>query len=289
MDLVGPIHPPSSRGNKYIVTVIDMLTGFTMATPILNKNSETIYNAYRDNIYCIFGGSSRILTDNGSEFQNKEMQQVCKTLGVKHIFSPVYTPESNGRLEGWHRFFKACIAKHIRGGGVKWDELVPLAVSAYNFFPCQSSKESPFMLMFGRDPITPVVKLLEPKPRYYGDKGSALHMDTLRKLYTIVVENIRKAREKLGNVTKEKKPHIFKINDMVLVKDPDSAVFEPRYQPNYRVTAIFGDNWIEVQDEKGHKSVRISSHIKYVEPDEKLIHQLLAKEVLQKYGRHSKL
>ena len=30
MDLVGPIHPPSSRGNKYVLTVIDMLTGFTI-------------------------------------------------------------------------------------------------------------------------------------------------------------------------------------------------------------------------------------------------------------------
>ena len=108
-------HPPSSYGNKYILTVIDMLTGFTMATPIPNKSSETICNAYRDHIYCIFGGSSSILTDNGSEFKNKEIQGVCKTLGVKHIFSPVYTPESNRRLEGWHRFFKACIAKHIHG------------------------------------------------------------------------------------------------------------------------------------------------------------------------------
>ena len=66
MDLVGPIHPPSSRGNKYVLTVIDMLTGFTMAVPIKNKNAEMICEAYRDNIYCIFGGSSRILTDNGS-------------------------------------------------------------------------------------------------------------------------------------------------------------------------------------------------------------------------------
>ena len=169
MDLVGPIHLPSSRGNKYMLTVIDMLTGFTIAAPIKNKNAETICDTYRNHVYCTFGGSSRILTDNGSEFKNQEMKEVCETLGVKHIFSPVYTPQSNGQLEGWHRFFKACIAKHIRGGGVEWDELVPLAVSAYNFFPCQSSKESPFILMFGRDPITPVAKLLEPKPRYYGE------------------------------------------------------------------------------------------------------------------------
>ena len=42
-------------------------------------------------------------------------------------------------------------------------------------------------------------------------------MDTLRRLYTIVVQNIRKAREKL--LKKEEEPHNFKVKDMVLVKD----------------------------------------------------------------------
>ena len=287
MDLVGPIHPPSTRGNKYMLTVIDMLTGFTMAVPIKNKNAETICEAYRDNIYCVFGGSSRILTDNGSEFKNRDMQEVCQTLGLKHIFSPVYMPQSNGRLEGWHRFFKACKAKHIRGGGVEWDELVPLAVSAYNFFPCQSSKELPLVLMFGRDPITPVAKLLEPRPRYYGERGSTLKMDTLRRLYAVVVQNIRKAREKLPK--KEEEPHNFKVNDMVLVKDPDAAVFEPRYQGNFRVMAIFGNNRIEVQDERGHKSIRRSAHVKYITPSEKVIQQLPSEQVLKNYGRSMKL
>ena len=287
MDLVGPIHPPSSRGNKYVLTVIDMLTGFTMAVPIKNKNAETICDTYRNHIYCTFGGSSRILMDNASEFKNQEMKQVCETLGVKHIFSPVYTPESNGHLEGWHRFFKTCIAKHIRGGGVEWDELVPLAVSAYNFFLCQSNKESPFILMFGRDPITPVAKLLKPRPRHYSERGSALKMDMPRRLYTVVVQNICKAREKIPK--KRDEPHTFKVNNMVLVKDPDAAVFEPRYQPNFRVTAIFGNNRIEVQDERGHKSIRRSAHVKYIEPSEKVIQQLPSEQVLKNYGRNSKL
>ena len=78
MDLVGLIYPPSSRGNKYVLMVIDMLMGFTMALPIKNKNAETICDAYRNHIYCTFRGSSRILTDNGSEFKNQEMKQVCK-------------------------------------------------------------------------------------------------------------------------------------------------------------------------------------------------------------------
>ena len=76
---------------------------------------------------------------------------------------------------------------------------------------------------------------------------------------------------------------------MVLVKDPHVAVFEPRYQPNFRVRAIFGNNRIEVQDEGRHKSIRRSAHVKYIEPSEKVIKQLLSKQVLKNYGRSLKL
>ena len=88
---------------------------------------------------------------------------------------------------------------------------------------------------------------------------------------------------------KEEEPHKFKVNDMVLVKDPDAAVFEPRYQPNFRVTAIFGNNRIEVQDERGHISVRRSAHVKYIDPSEKVEKQLPSEEVVKNYGRSSKL
>ena len=112
-------------------------------------------------------------------------------------------------------------------------------------------------------------------------------MDTLRQLYMVVVQNIRKAREKMPK--KADKPHNFKVNDMVLVKYPDAAVFEKRYQPNFRITAIFGNNRIEVQDECGHKSIRRSSHVKYIEPSEKTIQQLPGVQVLKNYGRTSKI
>ena len=74
-----------------------------------------------------------------------------------------------------------------------------------------------------------------------------------------------------------------------MVKDPDAVVFQPRYQPNYRVTAIFGNNRIEVQDEKGHKSVRRSAHVKYIEPKAKVAAQLPSAETLKQYGRGAKL
>ena len=78
--------------------------------------------------------------------------------------------------------------------------------------------------MFGRDPITPVAKLLEPHPRYYGHKGRTLHMDTLRKLYMVTAENIRRARQKEPRKETSSK---LQVGDLVFVRDPDSGVFEP--------------------------------------------------------------
>ena len=97
-DLVGPISSVTSVGNKYILTVIDMLTSFTVAVPIPDKKSETVCGAYRDNVYCTFRGSARILIDNGTEFKSQEMKAICEELGVKHIFAPVYTPK---QTEDW--------------------------------------------------------------------------------------------------------------------------------------------------------------------------------------------
>ena len=196
MDLVGPIYPVTSRGNRFILTCIDMLTGFMIAVPIKDKMASTVCDVYRAHVYCIFGSSARILTDNGTEFRNEQMDDLCRQLNVKRVYSPVYTPDSNGRLEAWHRFFKACVAKHIRGNTAEWDEVVPLAGVAYNFFLCQASGESPFVLMFWRDPITPFAKLLEPAPRYWGDRGGDLKMDLLRKLYLLMAENVKKEQGK---------------------------------------------------------------------------------------------
>ena len=90
MDIVGPISPVSSKGNKFCLTVVDMLTGYTMAVAIPNKSAETMVKAYMDHVYSIFGGSSHMLTDNGSEFRNDVFDEVCDKLRIKRVYSPVY-------------------------------------------------------------------------------------------------------------------------------------------------------------------------------------------------------
>ena len=163
MDLIGEFHPPTSKGKRYALTVICMLTDYVFCIPLKTKTAEEVLQAYIDNVYSKFGGSLKILSDNGTEFKNKIFEQIAKELGVVYkLYTPPYHPASNGRIEGFHAFLKACISKHI-SLQLEWDDLVPLACAAYNFIPNEHSKESPFFLMFGRDPVLPLNTLLEPK------------------------------------------------------------------------------------------------------------------------------
>ena len=83
--------------------------------------AEEVTKAYMDHIYCSFGGSIKILTDNGTEFKNKLFKGVVSKLGTEFsIHSPPYRPQSNGKIEGFHRFLKTCIGKHINYG-LEWD------------------------------------------------------------------------------------------------------------------------------------------------------------------------
>ena len=160
MDLIGEFHPPTSRGHHYALTAVCMLTGFTWCVPLKTKTAEEVVKAYMDNIYCNFGGSIKILTDNGTEFKNKLFKEVVSKLGMEFsIHSPPYRPQSNGKIEGFHRFLKKCIGKHINYR-LEWDELTPMATACYNFFPNFSARESAFFVMFGRDPINKLNMLL---------------------------------------------------------------------------------------------------------------------------------
>ena len=157
MDLIGEFYPPTAKMNRYALTVICMLTGYVFCVPLRTKTTEEVLQAYVNNIYAKYRGSLKILSDNGTEFKNKIFEQVAKELGVIHkLYTPPYHPASNGRIEGFHAFLKACISKHI-APQLEWDDLMPLACAAYNFIPNEHSRESPFFLMFfGRDPVLPV-------------------------------------------------------------------------------------------------------------------------------------
>ena len=196
MDLIGEFHPPTSRKYQYALTVICILTGYVFCVPLKTKTAEEVIQAYIDNVYSKFGGSSKMLSDNSTEFKNKMFEQTSKELGLEDkLYTPPYHPASNDRIEGFHAFLKACITKHV-APQLEWDVLIPFACAAYNFITNEHSKESPFFLMFGRDPVLALNTLLGPKMRYLGNDLNVLFLETMKNMFEIAATNLKMAREK---------------------------------------------------------------------------------------------
>ena len=160
-----------------------------------DKNSgRGCKNIYGPHLH--FVGSIKILMDNGTEFKNKLFKEVIKKLGTEFsIHSSPYRPQSNGKIEGFHRFLKTCIGKHINYG-LEWDELTPMATACYNFFPNCNARETAFFIMFGRDPINKLNMLLHSARRYFHDDNGLPNLEALKNIYQVVAQQLLNSRER---------------------------------------------------------------------------------------------
>ena len=71
MDLIGKFHPPTSRGHRYTLTVMDMLTGFVFCAPLQTKKAEEIEQKYLDTVYYRFGGSRKLLPEKAQSLKTR--------------------------------------------------------------------------------------------------------------------------------------------------------------------------------------------------------------------------
>ena len=286
MDLIGEFHPPSSKGNRYALTSVCMLKGYTFCIPLKNKSAEEIVTAWRNHIAFLFAVCRKLLMDNGTEFKDDLFSRVAEQLGVERKFySPPYRPQSNDRIEGFHKFLKSSLAKHISRHR-EWDDVVPLATASYNWLPNQHSKESLFFVMFGRDALTNVSQLTKPNLWYMGTEILILDLELMSNIFQTQIHNLRMAREHvIEGQQPVTKPDIT-VGGLVLVRDHTSKCFMPKYKVDFRVVRIQG-NKVKVKDNNGKLTWYHISDIKKTDMITKLICQLPDVNAFGRKGRLS--
>ena len=75
VDLVGPFSPPSEKGHRYILTLVDYATRYPEAVPLKNIETETVAEALLD-MYSRLGIPEEVLSDLGTQFVSKCMEEV---------------------------------------------------------------------------------------------------------------------------------------------------------------------------------------------------------------------
>jgi hypothetical protein len=157
---VGPL-PTSSQGYTHLFTVIDRTTRWAEAVPLASTTADSCASALIDGWVSRFGVPSTISSDRGPQFASSVWAAFCKQMGVKHIMTTAYHPQSNGMVERFHRQLKA--AFRARDCGPHWLDHLPWILLGLRAAPKEDSGYSSAELVFGSR-LTLPGELQQPSP-----------------------------------------------------------------------------------------------------------------------------
>ncbi|XP_043968384.1 uncharacterized protein LOC122828679 isoform X1 [Gambusia affinis] len=149
VDCVGPL-PKSRSGNQFILTIMCASTRFPEAVPLRRITAPMITKALVK-FFSVFGLPKVVQTDQGTNFMSRTFAQALKQLGVEHVTSSSYHPESQGALERFHQTLKAMLRKYCMGTEKDWDEGIPFLLFAVRGTVQDTLGCSPAGLVFGHE------------------------------------------------------------------------------------------------------------------------------------------
>lgn len=218
LDIVGPLNT-SARGNKYILTMIDDLSRYTMAQPMVSQDAETVARTLFDHFISVVGSPKIYVTDLGSNFTSKLFASLCKLLKITKLNSAAYHAQSN-LVEAFHRPLGEYLRNYCQKEPDNWDLYVSAATFSYNCHEHKSLKYTPFEMLFGRKPNIPSFYKTSLQPIYNQQdfvldlryKLHRMHLDARRNL---VEAKLKSKKYYDTNV----KPFVVEKGDMVWLKD----------------------------------------------------------------------
>lgn len=158
MDLVGPINPPSVGGKVYFLLVRDEYSTY-LFVELLSSKAEVSdkLKQFIDRTYMTTQRRVKFMrSDQGSEFKNIAISQICDMYGIVSDFSAVYTPQQNGEAERANQTIIGTARTNLQASGLPlklWAEAVNHAVYVRNRLPnTRTDGKTPFELFYGHKP-----------------------------------------------------------------------------------------------------------------------------------------
>jgi hypothetical protein len=157
MDLAGPLNITKS-GNKYILVIQDYFSKWIELFPLVDKTAKGVADVLVKEYFTRYGLCESLHSDQGLEFDNFIMQEVCNLWGVRKTRTTPFAPWSNGMVERSNRSIKQMLC-HMCCQVWKddWDERLPFIRMSLNATRHSTTGYTPFQLFMSRceDPRLP--------------------------------------------------------------------------------------------------------------------------------------
>ena len=127
-----------------------------MGKIIPDKSAESVINVLMDSwILNMFGAPDKILFDNGREFWNNKMKDLCHNFNIRILSTGAYSPWQNGICERNHAQVDQMMVKIMEDQpNISTESALSQAIMAKNML-VNAKGFSPIQIVFGRQPKLP--------------------------------------------------------------------------------------------------------------------------------------
>lgn len=164
VDICGPLNC-TSRGSKFILNAICPFSKFIVSVPLPDTQSLTVAHALLEQVFLRFGGCTTLVSDNAKYFSSEFYTSFCNMLSINQYFATPYWHQGTGVVERTFHTYHNMLSKYIDESGVEFDVFLGFLCMAHNTSVHSTTGESPWYLMYGRQPIFSVDQLLDPSVR----------------------------------------------------------------------------------------------------------------------------
>ena len=154
MDILGGL-TTTEKSNRYLLVIIDTFTRYCELVPVPNKSAVVVALAFKCRILDRYGCPKYLVTDNGGEFNNALLIELCKIYHIGKCNILPHHPASNGLAERLNQKIISSLTTNINFRNTNWDDCMSDVQISLNSAYHKSIGDSPHFALFGFDLVLP--------------------------------------------------------------------------------------------------------------------------------------
>jgi transposase InsO family protein len=240
---------PRVKGKSVILTVVDRFSKYCHFIPLAHPYSaESVAQAFFSDIVRLHGVPQSMVSDRDPVFTSTFWRELMRLVGTKLHMSTAFHPQTDGQSESANRVIIMYL-RYLTGDRPKhWLRWLPWAEFVFNTAYQTSLCDTPFKIVYGRDP--PSIRSYEP-----GDTRVAAVAKNMEERAAFLAD-VRYRLEQAQALHKrhyDKNHHevVYTVGDWALLRlrhrapaslnQPVTGKLRPKYYGPYRVIELIND------------------------------------------------
>ena len=220
------------HGFNFILVIVDCFNSYATLVPLKNIRAGDIFNALIK-YFCDDGIPDAATFDKGASLNAETVTALLRFLHVNNVVTTARSSEENGIAEQKIKMVRQVMSilleeqhSSFSSGEVAWSSMIPFTQRALNIMAVNNG-HSPAELRFGIHNKLDAIKIPLIPPEMLAEQSAALQNEQIR-------------QEKKLSKKQVSELSIFKINELVIIKNPTHLKRNPAHRPYlgpFKVTA----------------------------------------------------